>query len=228
VIYFTDISRIFIRCGFAACLGLILVVTTDAQEADQNGIYVNKRPLKDWSKRFTQAVALKEINLDAPFVVSVSGTLDVAKDGKTVILKDVKKSIIEQPIGSDPRLRDLVENAVLAASDSGWFGYLSAMGRMKTSKSVKLLIEQDARDFSASINVDQQTENEARTLASALSAVISIGSATAKDDEKLLLRSLSVSTVGNAVNIISRTTKSQFWEIIQRKLAAEEIRSSNK
>ena len=217
-------AAIFVTVG-----SFITLVSVSAQEADENGLYINKRPLKDWSMRFSEAVSSKKVDFNSPFVISISGTLALAKDGKTVIIEKPKLLSAEQPKGSDPSLVKLVEDAVTSASDSGWFAYLDALDRTKGPKIVNLVIRQDSSDFSLDVDYTMESENKVLASQSALSTIIQIGQMKAPaDDDRLLLRNTRVSSEDKVLKIHFSSTKSAFWELIQRKVRTLRTTDSTK
>lgn len=217
-------AAIFVTVG-----SLFTLVSVNAQEADENGLYINKRPLKDWSRRFSEAVSSKKVDFNSPFVISISGTLALGKDGKTVIIEKPKLLSAEQPKGSDPSLVKLVEDAITSAGDSGWFAYLDALERTKGPKIVNLVIRQDSSDFSLDIDYTMESENNVRASQSALSMMIQIGQMkAAADDDNLLLSNTKVSSVDKVLKIHFSANKSAFWELIQRKVSTLRITDSTK
>ena len=56
--------KYFQAISFVTVAWVVTVSSADAQVADENGIYINKRPLKDWSKRFSEEVISKRIDLE--------------------------------------------------------------------------------------------------------------------------------------------------------------------
>ena len=76
----------------------------DEATQDQFGIYINKRPTKDFAAEALRKLENKQIILDTPFRVTIQGKLGLAKDGKTVILKDAKQVNSPNANAGDPAM----------------------------------------------------------------------------------------------------------------------------
>jgi hypothetical protein len=214
----THIVKIIPTALFIAVGWTCLVASASAQTEDQNGIYVNKRPLKDWSKKFAEVVSSKNVDLNSPFAISISAILGLAKDGKTIILEHPKLLSSIQPKGSDPVLVKLVEDAVMSAGDSGWFGYFNGLNREKSAKMISLLVQQDSRTFSVNIDYVLQSSNDARTMSSAFSMLISLGQMQSSNpDDKLILSGTSVSSEESVLKLRFSSSKEAFWEMVKQR-----------
>jgi hypothetical protein len=192
---------------------------TDEAKADQNGVFINKRPLVDQAKE-TLAQLQTGIKLDVPFKVVVEGTLGLGKDGKTVVLKNPK--VVKDPsIKNDPVIEKLVTDWVLRVGDSGWLGYLNQLDQTKKLKTrkVSISVEQNSTDFLASVKSEQPSENDAKTAASGLSLLLSTGAMTLNGDEQTFMKSGSTTTDGNYFIFNFKMPTQDVQQIIQRKLA---------
>jgi len=202
----------------AALLAFLLGLSATAQVQDKAGVYVNKRPLKDWSANFTSAVNSKEVDINAPFLVSIVAVLGTTSDGKTVVLKSPKRLTVAQPGGSDPRLISLVEDAILAFGDSGLFGYIDQLIGRKFVTPIKISVRQDETTFAVGIDVGRQNENEAKTMTSGLTTLLNLAVSQANDDDKPLLRSMSVSSIEKSVRLSFAMPRAEFWEVAQKQI----------
>ena len=200
----------------AALLALFLSGTFTTQAQGESGIYVNKRPMKDWSEKFTKAIDSKEIDLNSPFLISIVAILGTAADGKTIVLKSPQKLAVSQAANSDPKLIALVEDAVLALGDAGWFGYLSQLNSRRSATPVKIGVRQDEINFAVAVDVGMQSDNEAKTMSSGLTTLFSLAASQVKDEDKPLLRSMTVSATGKSVRISSTMPKAEFWELVRQ------------
>jgi hypothetical protein len=193
----------------------------DAKE-DKFGVYINKRPLVDRATETVKKIEDKEVKLDAPFKVSIVGTLGMAKDGKTVVLKNPKPLPPEKGFRNDPRMEKLVQDWILAVGDAGWLGYLDIINekQKRKPKKVTVTIEQTDAVLIAKIMSEEGSENEAKTLASSLGILLS-GAAMAVDgDELTFLKSASTTFEGKSLVLNLNIPKPIVQEMIQRKLAA--------
>ena len=192
----------------------------DQAVADKNGIFINKRPLTDQAKQTIADVQANKVKLDAPFKVVVEGTLGLAKDGKTIVLKNPK--LVKDPtIKNDPTMEKLVSDWILRVGDSGWLGYLDKLdqkGKLKSRK-VSIAVEQNNADFVATIRSEMPSENEARTASSGLGLLISGGILTTEGDEQTFLRSASTGVDGSSLIFNFKMPTADVQQVIQRKLA---------
>jgi hypothetical protein len=189
--------------------------------ADKNGIFINKRPLRLKAEETIKQIDAKLVKLDAPFSVSIAGTLGLAKDGKTIVLKNPKA--IPPPPGqkNDPIMEKLVRDWILAVGDAGWFGYLETLDVSKkpSTKRVVVTVIQNDADFVATIKAEKPDENNAKTASSVLGAFLVGGRLTLEGDELAFVNSASTTTEGNVLVLNVRIPKAQVQEMIQRKLA---------
>lgn len=192
----------------------------DEAAADKNGVFINKRPLTDQAKQTIADVQANKVKLDAPFKVVIEGTLGLAKDGKTIVLKNPK--LVPDPnIKNDPTMEKLVSDWILRVGDSGWLGYLDKLdqkGKLKSRK-VTVSVEQNNTDFLASVRSEMPSENEARTASSGLGLLISGGILTTSGDEQTFLKSAATDVDGNSLIFNFKMPTADVQQVIQRKLA---------
>jgi len=198
-------------------------VNEDEAKADKFGIYINKRPMKDKAKETLKDVEEKKVQLDLPFKVTITGTLGLGKDGKTVILKNPKPVAGNPPVKNDPAMEKLVQDWILAVGDAGWLGYLDKL----KAKQLVITIEQNDTDLIASVKADQPTENVASSAASGLSTLLQIAATQVKDDEKTFLEKATVKSEGKTFVLNFSIPKPVVQEMIQRKLAETAIENKN-
>lgn len=193
----------------------------DEPAPDNNGVMLNKRPLKDRAAETLTKLEQSGLKLDKPFKVVVEGTLGLAKDGKTVVLKDPKPIAVDPKIPNDPEMVKLAQEWILAVGDSGWLGYLEKLDLKKkqSSKKVVITIEQNDTDFLASIRSQVTSPNEANTQATSLRNLITIGALAAKDDVLTFLKAATTAAEGNDVILNIKFEKPVVQGMIQRKLA---------
>lgn len=188
--------------------------------ADQFGIYINKRPLKDFSRDARKLIDSKKVDLGTAFKVTIKGSIDLAKDGKTYILKDP----VLMPGGStgDPAMQKLAHDAILAIGDAGWFGYLTAFDREnRQNRAVTIQAEQNETQFQAKIMAEQRDENTAKVIASGLRSLLMLASSQAQGDEAIFLKFTSADGKGKDLNITMAAPKDIIAGMIQRELAKQ-------
>jgi hypothetical protein len=203
-----------------ASVGLVfLVAGTHAQppkdqgEQDKQGVFIIKRPMRDFADLAFNQIETGKIDLNAPFRVVISGRL-VAKN-KSTVLADAKIEPVIQPENSDPAMVKLAQDAIMAVGDAGWFAYLNNLG----SKKVVITVEQTEDTFYASIRADQPRASNARTAASGLQAMTALASNYAKGDEKIILSAMNVTSEAENVIIGWRLPLRAFQELLKRRIA---------
>lgn len=192
----------------------------DEANADQNGIFINKRPLKDKATETLVKIDAGSVKLDKAFRVVITGTLGLATDGKTVVLKNPKVAPVDKNFPGDPALTKLAQDWVVAVGDAGWYGYLGVMDEKKgVGRKIIISIEQNDATFLANLKAEQPSPERANTTASALYNMMTIGALAAKGDELTFLKSTKTASEGNFLVVNFEMPKPQVQEMIQRKLA---------
>lgn len=197
---------------------MLLVTGSFAQES-KDGVTINRRPMNDFAESAVNQIETGKVNLEAPFRVVVSGKL--APNNKNIVLADAKIESVTQPENSDPAMVKLVQDAIMAVGDAGWFAYIHNLG----SKNVVITVEQTGDTFSASISADQPTGTRAKNLASSFGTMISVATSLARNDEKrsdddrFLLSAMSVASEADKILIGLKLPKAQFQELVKRKIA---------
>ena len=192
-----------------------VVANAEEAKADQNGVFINKRPLKDYAKTALANIDNKTVLLDKPVKVVIAGTLGLGKDGKTIVLKDPIPVRAKTDPVNDPAMEKFVQDAILAVGDAGWFGYLD---RFKVKK-VVITIEQNDTNLVASVRSDQPSENYAKQVASGLNATIALGASLAKGDEQTFLKLAKTTSEGKTFILNFEIPKPLVQELVLRKLA---------
>lgn len=187
----------------------------DEAVEDKFGIFLNKRPMRKKAEETIADVNANKVKLDSSFKVTIVGSLGLAKDGKTIVLKDPKPIVDKTAPKNDPIMEKLVQDWILAVGDAGWFGYLDKL----KSKQLIITIEQNDTELVASVKADQPSENLAKTAASGLNGLLQIAATQVKDDEKLFLEKANVTNDGKTFVLNFAIPKPVVQEMIQRKLA---------
>jgi hypothetical protein len=192
----------------------------DEASADKNGIFINKRPLKDKTTETLAQVDAGNVKLDKSFKVVITGTLGLAEDGKTVVLKNPKSTPVDKNFPADPALTKLAEQWVVAVGDAGWYGYFGVMDDKKgVGRKVTITIEQNDATFLANVRSEQPTPERANTIATALRNMMTFGALGANPDDLTFLKSTKTTSDANFLLVNFEMPKSQVQEMIQRKLA---------
>ncbi len=192
--------------------------TVGDAKPDKNGVYLNKRPLSDFAEKTKANSAV--ITPDAIYKVVVTGDLGYGKDKdgkdtKTIVLKNPKPVETVASNNVSAEMAKLTQEGILRVGDSGWLGYLHTVG----VKKVKITVIQDNDNFKFTIQADQKDENTAKTAASGLNSLISIGKMTTDGDEKIFLDKASTTFDGKTFLLNFAMPKAEVLEMIKRKLA---------
>lgn len=204
----------------------------DEAKPDQFGIFINKRPVKDKAKDTVAKVEANEVKLDTAFKISVTGTLGLGKDGKTIVLKNAKE-VLPPGVKNDPKMSSLVREWIAAVGDAGWYAYaLTKEDREDLAKKkpkerkVIISIEQNDTEFLASIRTEQADENIAKTLSSGLNGTFGIAGMTADEEIVKFLKAASSTSEGKAVILSVRMPTPQVQDMIKKKLAEQKAEPS--
>ena len=194
----------------------------DEAKADEFGVFINKRPIKDKAKESLEQIDSGLVKLESPFKVTISATLGLGKDGKTVVLKNPKPVPSTPPTKNDPVMEKFVQDWIIAVGDAGWFGHIDKLDDKKKLKSRKVLItvEQNDMELVASVRSELPTENEARSIASGLGVILSFAADKAQGDEQTFLKAAKQPTnEGNNLVLNFTIPRPLVQEMIKRKLA---------
>jgi hypothetical protein len=200
-----------------ACTVLLATVAAAQSPAPPTDIRINRRPLTDFGAYTRDKIESKSINLDAPFLIELTGKLD--KSGKL----DPTAAKYTKAEG-DRAIVDVVKKAIESINDAGFFAYLTQLDN-RSSSEIVIRAAQDDTTFMASINLDSLTEARARTVASALNSMVTLAKSvksrqdSASNDDILLLGSIAALSEGKSIVIKFNMPKATVREMIERKLA---------
>jgi len=190
----------------------------DEPTQDRFGVYLNKRPTREFAEQALKQIDAKQVDLNTPFKITMKGTLGLGKDGKTTILKEPRLVLENGQTAGDPKMLKFAQDAIIAFTDSGWFGYLSAL----SSKNVVIMLEQSDSGVVARITADQPDENSANMAANGLRGLLTGAQSFAVDnDEKIFLQAAQPGADKKTFFVNFQLPKQIFTEMIQRKLAEQ-------
>ena len=188
--------------------GLLLTLAAFPVFAQNQSFELNKKPLQDFGEMVISKLKKKEIDLTKPFLIELQGKLN--EEGKF----DNQKTKFVRAEG-DEQMIEVAKNGIKAINDSGVFAHLRNIG----VENLILNLSQDGKHFNAIIISETETENKAKTVASAINTAIKIGKLQVKDDSsKLFLESSSASTEGKNFSINISVPSDKFQEIIQSEI----------
>ena len=174
----------------------------DAIEEDKDKF--NQKPLKDFGTKYGEQILSKDININAPFTITIIGKLD--QDGKLINAKMVTAD------GSDPKMSEVAKEAISAFSDSKLLRPLYDAG----GRDVKITFSQDKDNLKAIIQTQAESENVAKRIYSGVNIAMSLAKTLRKgSDEANLMEKAQLATQGKIFIInflISNDEKNQMIE----------------
>lgn len=191
------------------------VDVVEESQQDKLGVYINKRPLREGADETLAKIDSGAVDLSKSFKASISGSLGLAKDGKTIILLNPKPVPNDPKVPNDPAMEKLAQDWIIRVGDAGWLGHLHNLNVRK----VVISVEQNADQFLATVRADQPTENAAKVVASGLNSMLSLAKGWTDGDEQLFLSEMETSNEGKIFVLKFDMPKAQVQELIQRKLA---------
>ena len=183
---------------------------------------INKRPFVDLAVTVNDLLDRNLVKLESPFIVSAKGKL--TKEGRLD-----PKSFQWGPVQSaDPRMVEVIKEAVEAINDSGYLQYL----RDLSGKDFNLVLSQDDLNITAIVQSELESENRANVIKSGLDLLIagyklkkSGENADQNDkDDLILLENAKIATEGKKVQIRFSVPKDVALPMIQRKLAEQKAK----
>jgi hypothetical protein len=205
----------FLLCGILLTFAAFPVF---AQKETAEEIKINKRPLQDLGDMLKEKLGKGEVDLSQPFKVSVEGVL--TKDGKFDASLDKEGGKPKTQfviVEGDEQMVDVAKSAIEAVGESGWFGYLRSFGAEK----IKITVAQNQTDFSALIEMEQATDERAKSMASALRLLLSSTKMVGKfgEDEKIIIGGFAAPRDSGKVVILNFALPKQIMQdMIQRNL----------
>ncbi len=168
----------------------------------------NKKPLEDLRESVKEKLAKNEVDLKAPFLVTIDGYL--TKEGKL----DPAKTRFTEAQG-DQKMIDVAKSAIEAINDSGLLTYLDKLG----GKRIVATLQQDKDKITIVIKSAIETEEKAKTLASGFKLLISTGKILRKGkDEETLLKAATVKNEGKVFILNFDVPQQIAQELIQKQL----------
>ena len=182
-------------------------------------VEINKRPFVDLSTYINELLDKNQVKLETPFLMDATGK--IGKDGK-LDPKTFKYLKLDSP---DPRMIEVIKQAVEAMNQSGYLQYLN----MLEGKTLTFRIQQDDQNVIA--RVESQFENDLRpkTVSTLLNAFIGekkkakeAPEADQNDkDDLVLLQNATATPAGKKLVLSFVIPKGDLQKMVQRKLAEQ-------
>ena len=182
-------------------------------------VELNKRPFVDLANTLNGLLDKKMVDLATPFKIKATGKLD--KNGKL----DRKSFAYIETLSPDPRMIEVVQEAIEATNDSNFLQYLS----MLNAKNLSFEIFQDNDKIVAVVQSEFETDLRARSMSSLLSAFIDAkkksketpDASQADKDDLAMLRNAKVEPSGKKLVVSFMIPKGDFHPMINRMLAEQ-------
>ncbi|MEZ5427137.1 MAG: hypothetical protein R2747_12780 [Pyrinomonadaceae bacterium] len=196
-------------------------------------VKINRKPLDDLPDFVLEKIEKDKVDLSHPFKVVLEGSLvkQVSEDFEFVTFDKANSKwlVLSAEEAGDPQMAEIAKRAVEAVGDSGFLGHFYNLG----VKKIKITLAQDNENAFAKIELEQPTEERARTLASGLNGLLSVAGYQIKDgtDERVLLEGAMKkrpTAEGKNVIITIELPKDVAREMVERNLAEyKKIRRSS-
>jgi len=179
-------------------------------------VEINSRPFVDLGNALNGLLDKKMVNLETPFLITATGKLD--KNGKL----DRKSFSYTKEASPDPRMLEVVKEAIEAVNDSGflqWFAKFEA-------KDVSFEIFQDDQKVVAVVQSEYKDENRANTMSVLLGQEIGRRKAAGEapdasqgdKDNLVFFRDVKVEHPGKKLVVRFVMPKADVQAMLQRKL----------
>jgi len=181
-------------------------------------VELNKRPFVDLGNMIIGLMDKKQVNIESPFLMTATGKI---VNGRL----DPKSFKITRLDTTDPKMRDVITEAIKALDASGYLNYLSMAG----IKDVNFIVQQDGQNVTASVESSFDNELRPKTITTLLTGYInskkeakSAPDASQNDkDDLVLLQNAAVTPTGKKLVISFNLPKADLQHMLQRKLAEQ-------
>lgn len=182
-------------------------------------VEINKRPFVDLSTYINELLDKNQVKLETPFLIDATGK--IGKDGKL----DPKSFRYTKAESTDPRMIELIKEAIEAMNDSGYLQYLS----MLEGKTLTFRVQQDDQNVTALIESQFENDLRPKTISTLLNAFIGekkkakeAPEASQNDkDDLVLLQNATATPAGKKLVLSFTIPKGDLQQMVQRKLAEQ-------
>lgn len=182
-------------------------------------VELNKRPFVDLGNYINDLIDKKQVQLDSKFLINATGKLD--DKGKL----DAKSFRFIKAEGTDPKMIEVVKEAIEALNESGYLQYLSLLN----GKVLSFQVQQDDDKVTATIQTEFENDTRPLSIQTLLGGYINekkkqkeLPEADQNDkDDLVLLQKATVNAVGKKILISFEIPKTDVQQMIQRKLAEQ-------
>jgi len=182
-------------------------------------VELNKRPFVDLANLLNGLIDKKMVDLATPFKIKATGKLD--KNGKL----DRKSFVYTERLSPDPRMIEVIQEAIEAMNESGYLQYLS----MLNGKNLSFEVFQDNDKVVAIVESQFDSDTRANTASGMVKFLISdkkkakeSPDASQNDkDDLALLQNAKVEPIGTKLTISFMIPKGDLQAMIMKKLAEQ-------
>jgi hypothetical protein len=185
---------------------------TAAQVNDDHGpVEFNKRPLKDFGADVKAMVEKGKLDLEQPFEIVISGSLNAK--GRLVNPR-------YRVVSGSKEMTKVVANLALAMNDSGLLAQFVKANDGKPLSNLIFRAKRDAASFVVTVESKVDSPQVAGKISSALGlAFLLVRKARAGKDEAILLSNTSASAKGSSFVVNFKMSSAQADALINRQLA---------
>lgn len=182
-------------------------------------VEMNKRPFVDLANMINELIDKNQVKLDSPFIVTASGKLD--KNGKL----DPKTFGYTRAESADPKMVDVVKEAIEAMNDSNLLQYLTLLRGQKLS----IQIQQNDQAVIALVQTEFENDTRAQSVAGLLNMMLESKKKAKEDpnadqndkDDLVLLQNAAAKPTGKRLEVVFNIPKADLQNMVQRKLAEQ-------
>jgi thiol-disulfide isomerase/thioredoxin len=174
--------------------------------ADKKVDSINEQPFKDLIQTYKERILNKEIDLNAPINIEITGGLD--ENGRLV-----RPKVADAGQGNI-RLSQLIKDAASAGSDSGVFKSLFDMG----ARNISITVNQDKDNFAAAVKTELPSNQRSMSASSVLQLALKSAGPSPNADLNTLRSRTTVSADGNFLKVTLTMPAEEKTQMIERNL----------
>lgn len=182
-------------------------------------VEINKRPFVDLSAYINDLLDKNQVKLETPFRVEATGK--IGKDGKL----DPKTFKYVKVESADPRMIEVIKQAVEAMNASGYLQYLNLL----EGKTLSFVVQQDDQNVTATIESQFENDLRPKTISGLFNSLISDQkekksrpeSDQNDKDDLVLLQNATATPSGKKLVLSFTIPKGDLQQMVQRKLAEQ-------
>lgn len=203
---------------FVTLVATLLMTLSPSVARGQDDVVIDEKPLRQFSERVAGEIESGKFDLNARFVVELTGTL--AKNGRL----EPRSVRFLKAESADQRMVEVVKEAIEAVNSAGYFEYVRAL----EIGTLLLHVEQNETDFVARIESEFANDVRPRSVSTVLNVFVQTKKTQVPSqpnqndlDDLLLLQRAEATSVGKRLVFSITVPKSELQAMIRRKLTEQ-------